>query len=537
MQPELEQLAAELWEFGLENSPSSATLLGDHRFDHLIEDLSEEHEAVQREQLLGFAKRAEAMDPVALTHAEQVTREVIIGECRKNVAVIDSEIAEMRSDQLVSPHASLMHVVPQWMFPQPEHAEAYLERLHAIPRALEQALVRYRSAIGKGRPPARLTVVRSLSMLDGYLASPPDADMFAIVGGPEEWDGDAAWRDRLRVIVRDTLRPAVQRYRDVFESELLPVARPDDRCGLTWVEGGDEIYATAVTEHTGLELSPDEIHEIGMDDIKGKLAAEYAEIGERVFGTRDVPAILDHLRRDPDLRFSDSDEIMDTAGDILARAKGAIGEWFGVLPQADCLIAPIPEYMAKDLPAASLHAARPGRVAPRHLLRQSHRPAGEDEVSGGGGRLSRIDPRSSSATGDRRRIGAHPDLPALHGRHIFHGGVGSVCRTAGGRNGFVLERLAAVGHALHRLVAFGPVGGRYGRCTPKAGAVIRQSTFWSTTRPWPAQKPKSKSTGTSAGPVRRSPTGSGNARSSGSARRLAPRSATGSTSGGSTTRC
>jgi uncharacterized protein (DUF885 family) len=352
MQSELEQLAAELWEFGLENSPSSATLLGDHRFDHLIEDLSEEHEAVQREQLLGFSKRAEAIDAVALTHAEQVTREVIIGECRKNVAVIDSEIAEMRSDQLVSPHASLMHVVPQWMFPEPEHAEAYIERLHAIPRALEQALVRYRSAIGKGRPPARLTVIRSLSMLDGYLAAPTDTDMFAIVGGPQEWDGDAAWRDRLLAIVRDTLRPAVQKYRDVFESELLPVARPDDRCGLTWVEGGDEIYATAVTEHTGLELSPDEIHEIGMDDIKGRMAAEYAEIGERAFGTREVPAILDHLRKDPDLRFSDSDEIMDMARDILARAKGAIGEWFGVLPQADCLIAPIPEYMAKDLPAA-----------------------------------------------------------------------------------------------------------------------------------------------------------------------------------------
>jgi uncharacterized protein (DUF885 family) len=176
--------------------------------------------------------------------------------------------------------------------------------------------------------------------------------MFAIVGGPQEWDGDAAWRDRLLAIVRDTLRPAVQKYRDVFESELLPVARPDDRCGLTWVEGGDEIYATAVTEHTGLELSPDEIHEIGMDDIKGRMAAEYAEIGERAFGTREVPAILDHLRKDPDLRFSDSDEIMDMARDILARAKGAIGEWFGVLPQADCLIAPIPEYMAKDLPAA-----------------------------------------------------------------------------------------------------------------------------------------------------------------------------------------
>ena len=352
MHPELDQLANELWNFGLENSPSSATMLGDHRFDHLIEDYSEEQERLQRSQLSDIADRAEAIDPTTLTHAEQVTREVMIGECRKNVAAIDSEIAEMQSDQLVSPHASLMHVVSQWMFPEPEHAEAYVERLRAIPRSLDQALDRFRSAIRKGRPPARLTVVRSLSMLDGYLASPPDEDAFAAVGGPTGWNGETAWREALSSIVMDTIRPAFQRYRDTFESELLPVARPSDRCGLTWVEGGNEIYASAVTQHTGLELTPDEIHEIGMDDITVRLSAEYSEIGEKVFGTRDVKVIFDHLRDDSDLRFASSEEIMETARDILTRAKAAIGDWFGVLPKADCLIAAIPEFMAKDLPAA-----------------------------------------------------------------------------------------------------------------------------------------------------------------------------------------
>ena len=352
MHPELDRLATELWEFGLENSPSSATLLGDHRFDHLIEDLSEEQEAVQRAQLFEFANRAEAIDPDTLNHTERVTRTVMIGECRKNVAVIDSQITEMRSDQLISPHATMLHVAPQWMFPEPDYAEAYIERLHAIPGTLDQAFDRYRSAIRKGRPPARITVVRSLSMLDGYLASSPETDIFSGVGGPQEWDGEETWRDHLKAAVQDTLRPALQRYRDAFENELLPVARPDNRCGLTWVAGGDEMYATAVTEHTGLELTPDQIHEIGLNDINVKLAAEYSEIGQRVFGIHDVPAILDHLRHDPDLRFSTPDEIMSTARDTLQRAKAAIGDWFGVLPKADCLIAPIPAFMARDLPAA-----------------------------------------------------------------------------------------------------------------------------------------------------------------------------------------
>ncbi len=352
MHPELDRLATELWDFGMETSPSSATLLGDHRFDHLIEDLSEEQESIQRERILEFAEAAEEIDPEALSHSEQVTRAVLIGECRKNVAVIDSEIAEMHSDQLVSPHATMLHIVPQWMFPEPEYAEAYLERLRAIPGALDQALERYRSAIDKNRPPARITVVRSLSMLDGYLASPPETDMFAEVGGPEDWDGEEAWRHRLAEIVRDTIRPSLQRYRDAFESELLPVARPDDRCGLSWVPGGTEIYETAVAEHTGLELSPDEIHEIGIDDINVKLASEYAEIGAHVFDTGDVASILDHLRDDAELRFSSPDEIMSMAADILERAKAAMGDWFGVLPKADCLIAPIPDFMARDLPAA-----------------------------------------------------------------------------------------------------------------------------------------------------------------------------------------
>jgi uncharacterized protein (DUF885 family) len=352
MHPALDRLATELWDFGLQNSPSSATLLGDHRFDHLIEDVSEEGEAIQREKLSEFANGAEAIDPKTLNHAEQVTRAVMIGECRKNVAAIDSEIAEMQSDQLVSPHATMMHVVPQWMFPEIQHADAYLSRLKAIPGVLDQAFDRFRSAISKGRPPARLTVVRSLSMLDGYLASSLDTDMFATVGGPQGWNGEETWRGKLRSIVSRSIRPAVQRYRDAFESELLPVARPDDHCGLTWVEGGDQIYATAVTQHTGLELTPDEIHEIGMDDVKVRLATEYSEIGEKVFATGDVATILDHLRDDLDLRYSHPEEIMSMAQDILERARAAIGDWFGVLPQAECLIAPIPEFIAKDLPTA-----------------------------------------------------------------------------------------------------------------------------------------------------------------------------------------
>ncbi len=249
-------------------------------------------------------------------------------------------------------HTALLRTTTQWGFPEPTHAEAVLDRLRAIPVALDQALERFRNALHKGRPPARINVQRSLSLLDGYLASPLETDVFLNLRGPQEWDGEEGWRDQLGTIVRDFIRPAFQRYRDAFETDLLPVARPDDRSGLLWVEGGAEIYANAVSEHTTLPLDPETIHHIGVEEIVEELNAEYAPIGERVFGTAVVPDILHRLRDDPDLRFSTPEEIMTMAEHTLERAKSVMGDWFGVLPKADCIIAPVPEFIAQDVPAA-----------------------------------------------------------------------------------------------------------------------------------------------------------------------------------------
>lgn len=364
MHPELDRLATELWDFSLENSPSSATLLGDHRFDHLIEDHSEAAEQRRRAALVGFVERAEAIDPSELSRAEWVTRAMLLARCRQVIDTIDSEIAEMRSDQLVGPHASLLRTSAQWAFPEPEHARAAIERLRALPTALEQALGRFRAAVRKGRPPARINVERSISLLDGYLASPLDSDIFASLRGPEGWDGEGDWRALLHETVRQTIRPAFQRYRDGFEAELLPVARPDEKSGLVWVEGGEAIYANAITEHTTLELDATQIHEIGLEEIAVKLAAQYAALGDQAFGTADVGTVLETLRSDPDLRFSSPEEIMEMAREILARAKATMGDWFGVLPKADCIIAPVPDFIAGDMPAAYYLAPAPDGSRP-----------------------------------------------------------------------------------------------------------------------------------------------------------------------------
>jgi uncharacterized protein (DUF885 family) len=152
----------------------------------------------------------------------------------------------------------------------------------------------------------------------------------------------------------------------VLADELLPVARPDERCGLSWLgSDGVDLYRTLVRAHTTLDdLSAEEIHQTGLDEVE-RLAAEYAEVGGRLFGTSDLPTIFARLREDPSLRYRTAGEIVADAERCLRDATAAMADWFGRLPETDCAIKEIPEFLAPDSPAAyyfppAADGSRPG---------------------------------------------------------------------------------------------------------------------------------------------------------------------------------
>src|SRR5690606_30968662 len=157
----------------------------------------------------------------------------------------------------------------------PEHAEALLERFTKIGTMLDQAAVRFREGAARGRTPAALCVARSINSIDGYLESALDDDLFVNLSGPANWSGEAAWRERLREVVVASVRLAFERMRAPLADELLPVARPDDRAGLCWIDGGDELYDALLRSYTSLPVTPDELHEFGVEESERRLPAEY----------------------------------------------------------------------------------------------------------------------------------------------------------------------------------------------------------------------------------------------------------------------
>jgi uncharacterized protein (DUF885 family) len=372
----IRSIADEYWEAKLEASPLFASFLGDHRYDDRADDLSAEEERRLRSVWVGLRERAAAVTggDGGLDETDRASRDLLVQELDDTVLAIDLRLAELTSDQMQGIHADLLITAAQLQAPEPDHATMALERARQFGRMLDQATERYREGLAAGRTPARINVERSINQVDGYLASPLESDPFANLAGPEGWDGLEVWRGQLTDIVRDDLRPAFARYRDALRDELLPAARPDDRPGLRWLDDGAELYQALIELHTGLPLTPDELHAIGMAEATEALPSEYAELGGREFGTSDLAEVFGRLLDDPGLRYGEADEIMSHATDCLEAARAAMGDWFGILPEAPCVLKPVPEYLAADAPAAYYSPPAPDGSRPGEYFVNLHEP-------------------------------------------------------------------------------------------------------------------------------------------------------------------
>ncbi|HEX6233177.1 MAG TPA: DUF885 domain-containing protein [Jiangellaceae bacterium] len=371
---QMRAIADEYWNAKLEASPLFAAYLGDHRFDDRADDMSAEFEQQMRERWVEFRERAAAVPAGELDDTAAVTRDLLIDELDDIIRGIDLRRVELESDQMQGAHAGLFIIAGQLRAPEPEHARMAVTRIGELAHMLDQAAQRYREGLAAGRTPAKINITRSLNQVTKYLETPLDTDPFVNLAGPEGWDGTDAWRSELADAVRGRLRPAFERYRATFEEELLPAARPDEKAGLCHLADGPELYQSLIEHHTGLPLTADELHQIGLEEATVKIRSEFAEVGERAFGTSDVREIFDRLLNDQNLRYRSGDDILAHARRCLDVAGEAIGDWFGILPQAPCELVPVPDYLAADVPPAYYTPPTPDGTRPGNYHVNLHEP-------------------------------------------------------------------------------------------------------------------------------------------------------------------
>jgi uncharacterized protein (DUF885 family) len=335
---DLARLSDEFFEVQHSTDPFSATLLGVSGFDSLVPDPSRAGARANAARFAAIEEQLGRIDVETLNEADWI-----------NAAVLERLAWGARSDLehglwetsasaagYASPQAMVFQAVPTAPLRDAQAVDDYLTRLGALGGYFDSIMDRYREATKEGRVSTRVGVEQAIKQLTGHLALDPADDTLLNLPLPSNVDHGAI-RAKAAAILQAQVRPAMQRLAAGLKDEILPGARGDDRVGIRFVPGGEAGYRAAVRRHTTTDLSGEEIHQIGLDCIRD-LQAEWAELGERVLGTRVVPEILRHLREDPSLRFTETAQIVAVVGDALRRAEAVRDDWFPAYQIAECTI-------------------------------------------------------------------------------------------------------------------------------------------------------------------------------------------------------
>ncbi len=338
---DLAALCSGYWEGHLRANPTTATSLGDRRFDDRLRDITPEGRAADSARLEAVIARARQIDPAALPAADRITRGMLIETVGSDLAVLSCALEEWVVSPLRGPQVGLLSISDYTVIETREDVERFLARCRAMGPYMDAHIANLRRGLAGGRTDGVDAVRKTIEQLDVLAGMDADRWSPAVKLGEVAFldtdpDGPAL-RGALDEIIATIVRPAFLRYRDCLRTEILPAARPQDRAGLMNLPGGDECYRKQVLRHTSLDMSPEEIHRLGLEQV-ARFRKNLSELGRKVFGTGDVAAIQKRLREDPAMHFSTPDEVEEKARESLDRARAAMSGWFGVLPKAECVV-------------------------------------------------------------------------------------------------------------------------------------------------------------------------------------------------------
>lgn len=366
----------------LERNPELVTFYGlpNGRHDRLTDNSPAALRAWQAREDAWLARMA-AMDPAPLDgRPERATYAILRDALESAVATRACRGELWPVNQLTGWQANLPFLAQIQPTGTPELRAQALARWRAIPGYLDTEVASLREGMRLGYTTPRVNVRRVIGQLDGILADPAPTSLFMAPAGR---DSTPEFRRELEGVVGTQVLPAVRRYRDFLRDTYLPAAR--ENISVSANTGGAACYPATLRGFTTLELSPREVHEMGLRQMDG-IQREMREIARRSFATDDVPGLLQRFRTDRRYTFRTREEMVAYARAALDRARREMPKWFGTLPRADVVIEPYPEFQEASAPGGeyfgpSEDGSRPGTYRINTYMPETKSKAGLESTA------------------------------------------------------------------------------------------------------------------------------------------------------------
>ncbi len=362
----LHALFEEAWEFGLREEPMFASSVGDTRYDDRLASLKPEDFVRRGEFLKATQAKLQAIDRGALAASDQVSYDIFAGKL-----VEDSTELEFKAERMVVTaeggfHSGFTRLPAETSFLSTKDYDNYLARLAAFPAYMDQNIALMRAGLAEGFTPPRVVFKGFESTIAPHVVDDVTKSVFYVPFTKFPMAVGEADRSRLvaegRKVIAAAIVPAYRRFLEFMTREYIPGSRTTIGAS-EWPRGRD-YYAFLVRRFTTLEISPEEIHEIGKREV-ARIRTEMDRVIAEVGFKGSFAEFLQFLRTDPRFYAKTPDQLLKEAAFIAKKMDGKLPTLFRRLPRQPYGVEPVPtdiapKYTAGRYVGAPLDSTRGG---------------------------------------------------------------------------------------------------------------------------------------------------------------------------------
>jgi uncharacterized protein (DUF885 family) len=363
----LNELLHEQWEYTMRTNPIYASILGDKRYNDQVDDFSQPAIDDALVQARNFLTRFEAIDTNGFPEQEILNQRLMVRDLKMTLEGARFKPWEMPVNQFSGIHIDAPQLVSILSFESVKDYEDYIARLKQIPRLFDQTIDQMRRGMAVGLIPPKLLLEKVVTQANDIASQAAEQNPFT---HPFDKFPDAipeADRKRLRAeglaAVKDSVIPAYVKFTAFVRDEYAPKGRSEP--GAWSLPDGDAWYAFRVKESTTTNLPPEEIHELGLAQVKEIEARMISVVNQ--LGYKDMKTFKAAVDADPKLHARSREQILDLYRKYVDQMYARLPQLFGRLPKAKLEVLPVEEFREKGASDAeyvdgTADGSRPGHI-------------------------------------------------------------------------------------------------------------------------------------------------------------------------------
>jgi uncharacterized protein (DUF885 family) len=230
---------------------------------------------------------------------------------------------------------------------------------------IDEAITQWRKGEVEGVVDTKLTVRNMIEQLDNQLKLKPEESPYwgpiknfpAAIGPGNRTRLTNEYRDS----IANVIYPALTRLHDFLQNDYLAHAR--EGAGEMYMKGGDALYRYQVQSTTTLPLTPEEIHQLGLNEV-ARITAEFEKVRQEVAFQGDLHAFFDYMRTSPKFQPKSREQLNKDYYRLYKAVQAKVPQYFSTVPQTPLVIRPYPAYREKFEAGGSYDSGTPDGSRP-----------------------------------------------------------------------------------------------------------------------------------------------------------------------------